>query len=75
MKLRCLILDDEPLAHKIIIEYAKEVSYIEIVEQVYLPTVGLEVLKEKDIDLVFLDIQMPKLNGLECGASSKISQR
>lgn len=65
MKLRCLILDDEPLAHKVILKYAKEVPYLDIVAQAYLPTVALEILKEQQIDLLFLDIQMPKLNGLE----------
>ncbi len=65
MKLRCLVLDDEPLAHKVILEYAKEAPYLEIVAQAYLPTVALEILKEQPIDLMFLDIQMPKLNGLE----------
>jgi DNA-binding LytR/AlgR family response regulator len=65
MILKCLILDDEPLAHKVIIEYAKEIPYLDIVAQAYLPMNAVQVLKQKSIDLLFLDIQMPQLNGLE----------
>lgn len=65
MKLRYLILDDEPLAHNIILEYAKDVKYLELVAQEYSPTKALITLKENAIDLMFLDIKMPKLNGLD----------
>jgi DNA-binding LytR/AlgR family response regulator len=65
MKLNCLIVDDEPLAHNVIIEYAKDVDYLSITGQAYLPTVAMQLLKEQTIDLIFLDIQMPRLNGLE----------
>lgn len=64
-KLKCIIIDDEPLAHNIILEYAKDVSYLDIVAQAYLPTNALQIIKNETIDLIFLDIQMPKLNGLE----------
>lgn len=63
--LKCLIVDDEPLAHDVIIDYAEELSYIDIVAQAHRPLKAIEILKEKEIDLIFLDIRMPKLNGLE----------
>lgn len=65
MKLRCLIIDDEPLAHEVILAYAHDVDFLEIVEQCYLATEALGVLREQQIDLIFLDIHMPKLKGLD----------
>lgn len=65
MKLRCLIIDDEPLAHKIILEYAKDVSFLEIVGQCHLATEALSLLNNQEVDLIFLDINMPKLKGLD----------
>jgi len=65
MKLNALIIDDEPLAHKVILEYAKDVDFIEIVGQCHLATAALSLLKTKSIDLIFLDINMPKLTGLD----------
>jgi len=65
MKLRALIIDDEPLAHKIILEYAKDAPFIEIVGQCHLATEALSVLRTQEVDLLFLDINMPKLKGLD----------
>lgn len=65
MKLRALIIDDEPLAHDIIMEYAKEVPYLEIVGQCYLATKALVFLSKQEVDLIFLDINMPKIKGLD----------
>lgn len=65
MILKALIIDDEPLAHKVILAYAKDVDFIQIVAQCHLATEALTVLKNQEIDLIFLDINMPKLKGLD----------
>lgn len=65
MQLRAIIIDDEPLAHKVILTHAKEVPYLDIVGQCYLATEAFTHLNEGNIDLVFLDINMPKLSGLD----------
>ena len=65
MSLRCLIIDDEPLAHGVITEYAKDIPFISITGHCYRATEALEFLSKQQIDLIFLDIRMPKLNGLD----------
>lgn len=65
MKLKALIVDDEPLAHEIIVEYAADIDFIDIVEQCYKPTDAINYLNQHKVDLVFLDIQMPRLKGLD----------
>lgn len=65
LKLRALIVDDEPLAHKVILNFAQDVAMLEIVGQVYLAVDALDFLKKQTVDLIFLDIQMPKLKGLD----------
>ncbi len=64
-KLRALIIDDEPLAHDIILAYAEDVSFLEIAGQCYLATEALSILSSQEIDLIFLDIDMPKIKGLD----------
>jgi len=64
-KLRSLIIDDEPLAHDIILTYVKDISFIEVVGQCYLATEALTFLSNQEIDLIFLDINMPKIKGLD----------
>lgn len=65
MILKALIIDDEPLAHKVILQYAKDLPDIEIVGQCHLTTEAYTVLREQEIDLIFLDINMPKMKGLD----------
>ena len=65
MALKALIIDDEPLAHEVILRYAKEVDFLEIVGQCHLATEALSFLKNQTVDLIFLDINMPKLKGLD----------
>ena len=65
MKLRCLIVDDEPLAHEVILRYIEDVPFLQTAGQCYLATEALSFLGSHQVDLVFLDIRMPKLSGLD----------
>ena len=64
MSFKCLIIDDEPLAINVIKNYLDEFSSIEIATTFSNAIEGLEFLKSNDIDLIFLDINMPLLDGL-----------
>jgi len=64
MKLRCLIVDDEPLAHDVILRYMADTPFLEKAGQCYLATEAIAFLNTHPVDLIFLDIQMPKLSGL-----------
>ncbi|WP_342088332.1 LytR/AlgR family response regulator transcription factor [Dyadobacter sp. OTU695] len=65
MKLRCLIVDDEPLAHDVILRYLYDVPFLEKAGQCYLATEAFSFLNHHAVDLIFLDIRMPKLSGLD----------
>ncbi|MEX2235619.1 MAG: LytTR family DNA-binding domain-containing protein [Cyclobacteriaceae bacterium] len=64
MKLKCLIVEDEPLARNLLSDYVKKVSYLELVEASSNPLRALEVLRNNQVDLMFLDIQMPEITGI-----------
>lgn len=63
--LRCLIIDDEPLARKGLREYVSEHDFLELAGEFDNPLKAMELLHSGHIDLLFLDIQMPKLSGLD----------
>jgi len=63
--IKAIIIDDEPLAHKVILQYASDLPFLEIVGQCHLATQAYSLLNEQEIDLLFLDINMPKLKGLD----------
>lgn len=65
MKLRCLIVDDEPLAHDVILRYLEDIPFLEKAGQCYLATEAFSFLNHHAVDLIFLDIRMPKLSGLD----------
>jgi len=65
MKLRCLLVDDEPPALKVLANYISQISGLEIVSQCKNAIEALNVLNEKAIDVIFLDIKMPKIIGTE----------
>lgn len=73
MELNCLIVDDEPLAQELLVAYVERTPGLNLVAKCGSALEALKVLHEQPVDLVFLDIQMPELNGLEL--SKVISNR
>lgn len=65
MTIRCLIVDDEPLAHEVILKYIEDIPFLKVAGQCYLATEALAFLGTHSVDLIFLDIRMPKLTGLD----------
>ena len=65
MKLRCLLIDDEPPALKVLSSYISNISGLEIVAQCKNALEALDVLRQKQVDVIFLDIKMPKMIGTE----------
>src|SRR3954467_1450514 len=63
--IRAVIIDDEPLARSIVREYLQDVSGIEIVQECNDGFEGLKAIMQYQPQLLFLDIQMPKINGFE----------
>lgn len=65
MELNCLIVDDEPLALDLLEAYVKRTPFLNLKGKCSNAPEVLQVLKEQEVDLIFLDIQMPELSGLE----------
>jgi two-component system LytT family response regulator len=65
MSLRCLIVDDEPLARHLLTDYVGKVPFLALHAACASPLAALEVLRTAPIDLLFLDVHMPELTGLE----------
>ncbi|WP_315823359.1 LytR/AlgR family response regulator transcription factor [Paraflavitalea speifideaquila] len=63
--LNCVIVDDEPLAREGMANYVKDVAFLQLVDTCVNPVELGKLLSEKNIDLIFLDIQMPKMNGID----------
>jgi DNA-binding LytR/AlgR family response regulator len=65
MPLKCLTIDDEPLAHTILESYIGQVSSLQLVGKCYNAVEAINFLHQNPVELIFLDIQMPMLTGLE----------
>ena len=63
--LNCLIVDDEPLARRQIETYVSKVPTLKLVGSVRNPAIAGEVLKAEPVDLIFLDIKMPQMSGID----------
>ena len=62
---KVILIDDEPLARSVLAEYLQEHPYLEIVQQCGDGFDGIKAIQQLQPDLVFLDVQMPKINGFE----------
>ena len=65
MEIKALIIDDEPLARNVIIEYARKITSLSIVGECSDAISAHRLIQDKKADLLFLDINMPKLTGIE----------
>lgn len=65
MNTRCIIIDDEPLAIKVIKSHVSKFAFIEVVAECKNAMQAVDILRKENIDLMFLDINMPQVTGLE----------
>lgn len=65
MKTKFIIIDDEPLARKLIAAHASKVEKLELVANCGNAIEASNLLRTKSVDLIFLDIQMPEMNGFQ----------
>ena len=65
MKLNCLIIDDEPVARKLLEEYIGDIGFLQLMGKAENPLKAHSLLSTKSIDLLFLDINMPRMSGIE----------
>ncbi|MCI1188543.1 response regulator transcription factor [Hymenobacter sp. DH14] len=64
-RLTCAILDDEPLALDLLADYCAQVPFLELKGRFHDALAGLAFLQDHPVDVVFLDISMPRLTGLQ----------
>lgn len=65
MMLKCVIIDDEPIARKGLKEYIQDAAFLQLAGEFDNPLKATDLLMHEKIDLLFLDIQMPKMTGME----------
>jgi two-component system LytT family response regulator len=71
--IRCLIIDDEPLAQNVMETYIQRVSYLTLAAKCENAVDAYDVVQSQTIDLIFCDIQMPEISGIEFVKSLKKS--
>ena len=65
MKMKCLVIDDEPIARNGIVDFVSKIDFLEVAGTCASALEATSYIQEKEVDLLFLDINMPYLTGLE----------
>ncbi len=63
--MHCVIIDDEPLAREGVSNYVREIDSLQLITTCENPLELMKVMEQQTVDLIFLDIQTPKMNGLD----------
>ena len=63
-KIRCIVIEDEPLAVKVLTDYISQVPFLELQDTFKNALLATEYLRDNTTDLIFLDIHLPKLKGM-----------
>jgi len=63
--MKCLAIDDEPLALNVIEDFIKKIPYLQLTDKCTSAFEAIEILQRQNIDLIFLDINMPHISGIE----------
>jgi len=63
--IRCIIIEDEPFAQKLLQSYLEKIPYLELLATFTNPIEAYPLLHQQTVDLVFLDIEMPQLSGMQ----------
>ena len=67
--IKCIAIDDEPLALRKLVTYINKIPYFELVAQCHSAIEAQKVVDEQEVDAIFLDINMPDLNGMDFAKS------
>src|SRR5215831_8841347 len=65
MNLNCIIVDDEPMARKVLEEYIEDVAFLKLVGKSENPVKAISLLDADKVDVMFLDINMPRMSGID----------
>lgn len=65
MKIKCIVVDDEPLAQRVLEKYISSLSSLELLKKCNNALEAMSFLHQNEVDLMFLDIKMPELTGIE----------
>jgi two-component system, LytTR family, response regulator len=63
--IKCVVLDDEPIASEIIVKFVKQISFLQLVAVAEEPGEAIKILQDNAVDLLISDIGMPGINGLQ----------
>lgn len=63
--LSCILIDDEPLALNLLEDYVKATPFLNLIAKCNSAIAAIEILEKESVDLIFTDIQMPNLSGME----------